>query len=123
MYVTMIEPDFTFQDERGYLAQLVHEGYSQINYISSVAGAYRGGHYHKENTELFYVISGEFEFEAWRDEDTEHEKHIFRTGDMFTIGPNIIHSFTYTKDSQLVSMYTNGVERENEQMDIYREGE
>ena len=59
--IKVIKPDFEFQDERGFLLQLVHEGFRQFNIIFSRQGVFRGGHYHQENTEAFYVISGSFE--------------------------------------------------------------
>lgn len=34
----LLTPDFTFQDERGELAQLVHTGYEQVNVLVSRAG-------------------------------------------------------------------------------------
>ena len=55
--ITVIKPDFVFEDERGSLVQLVHEGYKQINVVTSKAGVKRGRHYHKLNREGFYVVS------------------------------------------------------------------
>lgn len=31
--IKVIKPDFEFQDERGFLLQLVHEGFRQFNII------------------------------------------------------------------------------------------
>jgi len=55
---------FTFNDDRGTLVQLVHEGYKQMNVVTSKKGVFRGGHYHKMNREVFYIISGHFKFTA-----------------------------------------------------------
>ena len=51
MLIEFIKPDFSFTDDRGSLTQLVHKGWNQVNYITSVGGAFRGNHYHKNNTE------------------------------------------------------------------------
>ena len=56
-----ITTDFRFEDSRGTIVQLIHEGYSQINVITSKKGVFRGGHYHKDNNEAFYIISGKLE--------------------------------------------------------------
>lgn len=54
--IEFIKPDFSFADERGALTQLCREGWKQINVTSSKAGVFRGGHYHKNNKEAFYII-------------------------------------------------------------------
>ena len=56
-----LKTEFHFEDERGTIDQLIHEGYAQINVITSKKGVFRGGHYHKENEEAFYLISGKLE--------------------------------------------------------------
>ena len=106
--VKIIKPDFEFKDERGCLTQLFRRGYRQVNIITSHKGVLRGDHYHKLNTEAFYVISGEFEVAAKQNEITE--KYSFKAGDMFLIPPGIIHSFFYKEETCLISMYSLGVE-------------
>ena len=61
MLIEFLKADFCFDDERGNLVQLVREGWKQVNVIRSEAGVERGGHYHAQNSEAFYVISGSFE--------------------------------------------------------------
>ena len=80
--IKVIKPDFEFQDERGFLLQLVHEGFRQFNIIFSRQGVFRGGHYHQENTEAFYVISGSFELTV-KTENAVEEKYIISKGEMF----------------------------------------
>ena len=62
--IEIIKPDFVFEDERGALIQLVHEGWKQINVAVSKAGFERGNHFHKFNREGFYVVEGAFTLEA-----------------------------------------------------------
>lgn len=105
--------DFEFADERGTLVQLIHEGYRQINVITSKKGVFRGGHYHKENEEAFYIVSGSLKVVV------EDQEYFFQAGDFFGIEPNDMHSFYFLEDTTLVSMYSNGVEKENGEKDIY----
>ena len=65
MLIQLMQPDFIFDDERGSLRQLVHEGYSQFNIVFSKKGVFRGDHYHREmdflnlssqKTELLKII-------------------------------------------------------------------
>lgn len=117
MLIKILNSDFEFKDERGRLVQLVHTGYQQINYIFSVADSFRGGHYHKENVECFYVIQGKFEILL--ELDGRKETHIFQTGDMFCVLPMVIHSFHYMEDTQLLGMYDIGIEHVDGTKDIY----
>lgn len=108
--------DFTHEDSRGSLNQLVHDGYKQVNVITSVKGSLRGRHYHRLNTELFYVISGKFKLIVWS--GNLKEEYLMGPKSFFTIPPNVVHSFEFEEDTLLVSMYSNGVELPNGEKDI-----
>lgn len=111
------QADFIFEDERGKLVQLVHEGWTQVNVITSVKGCLRGGHYHKINKELFYIVHGSLNL-ILKKESLE-ENYIFKTGDIFIVGDHILHSFEFLEETVLVSMYDKGVELPNDTKDIY----
>lgn len=111
----VLKTDFEFSDERGTITQLIHEGYKQINVITSKKGVFRGGHYHKENDEAFYIVSGSLKVTV--NENT----YDFHSGDFFGIEANDMHSFLFTEDTLLVSMYSNGVEHQDGSKDIYTE--
>lgn len=115
--VTILEPNFKYDDQRGSLVQLVREGYKQFNVVTTHAGVFRGGHYHKINKEAFFVIAGEFRLIL--DKEDMHEEYIFRTGDMFEIAPYVLHGFYYIEESTLVAMYDIGVELPDGGMDSY----
>ena len=114
----MLKPDFEFSDERGFLCQLVHNGYKQVNVVYSKAGERRGGHYHELNNEAFYVVDGEFD--VYLSLNGENEKVSFKKGDMFVIKKNVLHDFEYTQDSILVVLYDVGVEKTDGTKDICR---
>ena len=117
MLIEIIKPNFIYSDERGTLVQLVNEGYKQYNIIESKTNSMRGGHYHKENNELFYVINGMFEFTA--EKNGIKEIYIFQTGDMFLVPLMVTHGFDFTQDTLLVGMYDKGVEQLDGTKDIY----
>lgn len=107
--------DFEFTDARGTIVQLIHEGYQQINVITSKKGVVRGGHYHKQNKEAFYIISGALEVTVNGDSSR------FVAGEFFGIEAYDMHSFTFLEDTVLVSMYSSGVELEDGTKDIFSE--
>ena len=111
----IIKSDFEFVDERGKLVQLIHDGYKQINVITSKKNVLRGGHYHKRNAEAFYIISGALKLTV-----NEQEYH-FGAGNFFGIEPYDMHSFFFKEDTVLVSMYDQGVENTDGTKDIFTE--
>lgn len=115
-----IKPDFEFSDDRGALTQLVHGGWNQVNYITSVAGAFRGDHYHLQNKEAFYVISGGFKLTLKHNKTRETAEYAMKAGDFFVIYPDVAHSFDFTEKTTLISMYDRGVELPDGTKDILR---
>jgi quercetin dioxygenase-like cupin family protein len=116
MLIQILSTDFHFEDERGTLTQLVHEGYKQVNVISTRKGVQRGGHYHRHNREAFYVVEGQVELTARKDGNSE--SRVFGPGDFFGIGPDVSHDFSFIEDTVLVSMYDRGVELPDGTKDI-----
>lgn len=119
MLIKFLQSDFSFKDDRGELIQLVHSGYNQVNYITANQGAVRGGHYHKANTEAFYVISGSFTLSVTSLDLSIEEEYSMRAGDFFQVPPNILHSFSFEQTSTLISLYSKGVENEDGSKDIH----
>lgn len=115
--IEIVKPDFKYQDERGSLTQLVHEGFRQFNIIFSKKGVLRGDHYHKQNREAFFVISGSFELTVKT--RYKQEMYRFKMGDMFLVPPYVLHSFYYLEDTLIASMYDIGVEYPDGSKDIW----
>lgn len=116
--IERLQPDFNFTDERGTLTQLVHSGYKQVNIVFTKAGATRGRfHYHKENRELFFIITGKVLVCA--EKDGICEKNVFTAGDMFAIPPHVRHSFQFLENTYLAGMYSGCVEKPDGTKDIY----
>lgn len=117
MLINIIQPDFIHQNENGVLTQLVRSGFRQVNVIESKAGGSRGGHFHKQNQEAFFVVQGTFRLSVSRND--KQETYQFQKGDMFSIPAYVKHSFDFGEDTILVSMYSEGVELADGGMDIY----
>ena len=93
---------------RGELA-LIEDGmcFKHLGYFSLKRGRrfYRGGHYHREKVEHFYVISGKL-FVQMVDLDTgEKSKVRLREGQRVTIYPNCAHRFMAEKLAQVIEYF------------------
>ncbi len=119
MLIEWAKTDFEFGDERGKLTQIVHKGWNQVNYMTSEAGAIRGNHYHKNNAEFFYIISGKIKLTLQNLDKSIEEVYDIKAGDVFIINKNINHIFEYLEPTALISMYNQGVEEQEGKMDIY----
>lgn len=116
MYQVLV-PDFMFQDDRGALIQLVHDGYKQFNIVLSKQGIIRGNHYHKVSKEAFYIISGSVDVVLSKD---SKEKHVhFQSGDFFEVSPFIIHSMSFPEDCVMVALYDIPIENRKGEKDIW----
>ena len=115
--IEILTTNFNHIDERGTLTQLVREGYKQVNVVTSKAGAKRGGHYHKINREVFYIVNGKLQVIVHF--SGKEKIYYFGAGDMFLIPPLVMHYFTYLEDTTLIGLYDKGIELENGNKDIY----
>ncbi|MCL2512458.1 MAG: cupin domain-containing protein [Oscillospiraceae bacterium] len=113
----ILTPDFVFEDDRGSLVQLAHEGYTQINAVKSVKNAVRGRHYHKINKETFYIIEGRVKTRVTM--GGKEEFYDFSAGDMFEILPGVLHETEFLTDCVMIVMYDKGVELPDGGKDIY----
>lgn len=117
--VEMKKVDFSFSDNRGTLNQLVHNGYEQVNVLFTKKGVERGGHFHKDSVECFFVVSGSVNVTAQLNGIIE--RYSFKKDDFFQINKSVIHSMSYPEDCILVAMYDKCVEREDGYKDIFPE--
>lgn len=119
--ISFPEPDFVFKDDRGSLKQLVSGQWNQINFITSVASSTRGGHYHKENREMFYVISGKFNLTLKTPNGPI--SFLMQPDDFFVIEKNVSHSFEFIDETSLIAAYDLGVvaKEPNKPIDIFRD--
>ena len=116
--IRRIKPDFLFEDDRGLLVQLAHDGYKQINAVFTKKGAVRGNfHYHKETDEAFFILAGRVEVDARLEE--ARETAVFGPGEMFLLPKFVRHSFVYLEDTYLVGMYPVPVEKPDGSKDIH----
>ena len=102
-----IDPYFISEDERGVLKGICnHLLIEEINFITSEKSVVRGGHFHKETEELFYIIDGEIEVEIQDLEGRELSRTRFSSGDIFIIEPYEYHTFKVLVKSSWINALT-----------------
>ena len=118
----LLKPDFYFEDDRGKLVQLFHEGYEQVNVLISHKGVNRGGHYHKVSNEAFFIVKGQVELTI-KDTDGNKRKHELKENDFFRVSPYQVHSMYFPEDCIMIGMYDICVEKADGSKDIYPDPE
>ena len=111
-----LTPEFLYKDGLGSLVQLVSQGYSQVNILISHAGVIRGGHFHKQCREAFYIITGSVTVSLKKNEAAETV--LFHAGDFFEIEPSTVHEMHFPEDCIMAVLYDRPVETLGEK-DIY----
>ena len=108
-----LSPYFASQDERGGFVGITQEHWAEINFIETKAQQVRGGHYHKETRELFFVISGEIDVVI---EDLQSGKQLEMSvgkGDVFVIEPYELHTFYVRTNAEWINMLSRPLDQEN----------
>jgi quercetin dioxygenase-like cupin family protein len=115
----IIKPYKNFKDTRGEFFGIVNNGlWEELNYIETEAGQTRGGHYHKETQELFFILEGTIEIQLTSLDGLT--KHVFtvQKGQIFIVEPLEIHSFKCLTSSKWINVLSKKMY--DDAMDFYR---
>ncbi|MBI2136969.1 cupin domain-containing protein [Candidatus Woesearchaeota archaeon] len=107
-----------FSDARGKI-ESIHSGipFREMNRFTSEKGAVRGGHYHKESTELIYVVEGKVELEVRDVKTGKTSKVVLAKDDCLLIEPYEAHSARMLEDTVWINALTK--EYDKSKPDIY----
>jgi quercetin dioxygenase-like cupin family protein len=110
-----------YEDKRGKITDLLNEKINHVGYITTKKGETRGKHYHRESIQYSYILSGKFEvLLAKPDKLSEIEKIILNKGELITINPNNIHTFTALEDAEMIDMISLSREGTGYETDVVR---
>lgn len=95
-----------FSDERGGFEGIVNQGsWQEINIVHTHAGCIRGGHYHRQTTEIIFLITGKADVELSPYDDLTRTSRIsLMAGEGIQIPPMTVHRFFYLEQSSHVQL-------------------
>ena len=94
-----------FSDTRGEITDLLNKEISHVGLITTTKNSTRGNHYHKKSIQYSYIYSGKFEVLVANCENIDAvEKIILNSGELITIQPGIVHTFTAIEDAVMIDM-------------------
>ena len=111
--VKKIEP--AFEDERGAISNVLDEPITHVAIITSKKGAIRANHYHPDQTQYEYLISGMYESYSknLKDKNAEIEKQIIEPGSLVITPPMIAHAWHVIEDSVTLNLTTGRRDNKN----------
>ena len=102
--VRKLEPSHIDQRGEIYNLHVFLNGYSWIEYYTSMEGVVRGNHYHPEGVEVVFLFDGLFEiFVKDLDSSDGIERRVIEPGQLVTCGPRVVHAHRFLKDSRAIA--------------------
>jgi dTDP-4-dehydrorhamnose 3,5-epimerase-like enzyme len=97
-----------FEDARGAIANILEEPISHVAIITSKKGAVRANHYHPDQIQYVYLISGRYESFSKKidDKNAGVEKMIIEPGSLVITPPMIAHAWNVIEDSIMLNLTT-----------------
>ncbi|MGK5094017.1 hypothetical protein WDW89_18640 [Deltaproteobacteria bacterium TL4] len=107
--IEIIKPYFVHSDVRGSIQGLVNFGkWEEINYITSIKGTVRGGHFHTRTRELFVILEGKIEVTVQHIINNalhgKIEKLIVEKNQVVLVEPFTNHIFCCLEDSSWINI-------------------
>ena len=104
--IKKIEP--VLGDERGTIANILEAPISSIAIITSKKGAIRANHYHPDQAQYVYLISGKYESVSkdLNKENAKIERQIIIPGHLVITPPMIAHAWNVLEDSVMLNLTT-----------------
>ncbi len=94
-------------DTRGLITNIFEGGIEHVAMITSKKGSIRANHYHKEDYQYIYLISGAFESHCVDTRDTSKRNVLYvKPGDIVDTPPLIAHAQKFTEDSVFLALTT-----------------
>jgi len=104
-------------DDRGVLTELTRGVWKQVNLLEVAVNKQFGGHYHKNKTELFYVLSGIVVFTIAT--KTTLTTQLIGSGERIQVDPYDQHTLVSCADSVVVEMMS----EEFDEKDTFKYGD
>lgn len=105
-YETVRSVEIGHVDDRGIIRNIIEGPMEHLAFITSKAGSYRAGHFHKEGWQWCFVVSGKVRcFSRKAGKDSEVRIQIARPYDLIITPPGIAHRHEYLEDTGFVAIY------------------
>jgi len=99
--------DVAFKDDRGEIYNLFEGRIEHVAMITSKKGTVRANHYHKQDLQYIYLVSGAYEAHCCPVDEPENKQVLqVRPGDIVETPALIAHAQYFTEDSVFLAFTT-----------------
>ena len=99
------------EDGRGAFLGIINSGnWEEINYIETKAGQTRGGHYHKDTLELFFIVEGVIDVSVHDIDGNSRQSLTVMKGSILIIDPKEVHTFVCRTDSKWINVLSKRID-------------
>ena len=99
--------DVAFKDDRGEIFNLFEGRIEHVALITSKKNTVRANHYHKEDVQYIYLVSGAYEAHCCPIDEPENKQILkVKAGDIVKTPPLIAHAQYFTEDSVFLAFST-----------------
>jgi len=104
--VKRIDPSYS--DERGAISNILEEPINHVAIITSKKGSIRGNHYHPDQVQYVYLVSGKYEdvSKDLSNKNARKESRIIEAGSLVITPPMVAHAMRFLEDSVLLNLTT-----------------
>lgn len=118
----LLEPYIYQQDNRGSFTGILNSGqWEEFNYVETKAGQVRGGHYHTETKELFFILEGDIEITVSPTRGKQEQNFRVGKGSIIVIDIGEIHTFRSLTASKWINVLSKKMD--SNMPDFHRAGE
>jgi len=101
----VIPPGAAFQDDRGLITNILSDvELRHVAIITSKKGSVRGDHYHPEDFQYIYVISGVYVARFTHVETEEKLSFIVKEGELEYCPPGWAHNYQFLEDTVFLNL-------------------
>ena len=95
-----------FSDDRGEITNILEKDICHVALITSKKGAIRANHYHPNQIQYVYLISGKYKTYSkdLRGKNAKVEEMIVEAGTLVITPPMIAHAMEFLEDSVFINM-------------------
>lgn len=117
----LLEPYMQQQDDRGGFTGIINSGqWEEFNYVETKAGKIRGGHYHTETKELFFIVDGDVEITISSLHDNQEQSFHVGKGSIIIVDVEETHTFKSLTASKWINALSKKMDPEIP--DFHRKG-
>ena len=97
-----------FEDGRGAIANILEEPINHVALITSKTGAIRANHYHPEQVQYCYLVSGKYESVSLdlQKKGVKPERVVVEAGSLVITPPMVAHAMRFLEESMLLNLTT-----------------